>query len=310
MPQVRVVLAAMLAASMLLLSACTNKMAKSLGSLPVAISRSTAIDDRERDEFLAVCRNNPCTCGQEGKPCKEYLVEIYRVDADGSPTTASTDKDWVYRIADVSALDRHFYLGVANPSSQAGITSLKEKRLAITMKLMSIADANGIEYWRRFSGFIEYQRAAKAGSKALMGAGIASTFISPVLGAAIGGAGLTIDAFQEQLTAGFDIEMYTALREAVRAEVLARKAYIRKRLQEPYDSFPATEAADAIRDYAHIYSIRGAVDALKKATTAQTSRATGTTTAPVDGAPADQAPALPVPFPQEQPAQPLPGEAR
>lgn len=241
---------------LLSLGGCADKMSRSLGALPVVVTRASGVDQRERDEFLKVSESGSDV----------YLVEVMTVDFNGVPTTTATTQTGVYRVADISALNRHFFLGL-NPEDEAG---LKKKRAVIAMKLMEIADTNGAEYWRRFSGLMEYKKGLQAGEKALMGAGIASTFISPVVGASLTGAGLAFDATTTQLTAGFDIETYSSLREAVRAAVINRKEAIRRKLELPYMKYPATAVVAEIADYAHVYSVRGAVDALKASTATAT----------------------------------------
>jgi len=78
--------------------------------------------------------------------------------------------------------------------------------------------------------------------------------------------------------------MYTALREAVRAEVLVRRTALFKRLQEsPYREYPASAVITDVSDYAYVYSIRGAVDALKKATRIAGEQAEAEAKKPKDG---------------------------
>ncbi|MBX3388489.1 MAG: hypothetical protein KF691_03425 [Phycisphaeraceae bacterium] len=212
---------------------------------------------------------------------REPLLKVYRVNVSGLGTLDPTTQGFVYQVADVSAIDSHFYLGVQGTAVNTptatdqsfrcsiGFTvaeelELRKKRLIIAMKLMEIADMNGLEYWRRFSALITYQRGLRAGAKAFMGAGIAATFISPVLGAALTGGGLFVDTTTDYITANFDPELYTALRDAVKNEIMEAKNKLIEDLNTmSYDQYPATRVIAAITDYANHYTIRGAVDALK-----------------------------------------------
>jgi|GEM_PF-6410948 len=284
---------------------CASQAAKTLGSLPVLMTRSASVPPGVTPESALVL---PGEC--------QPLINVYHVNLGGEIVSAASTDNGVYRIVDVTPLMGDFFLGavkqeefkleslVSEPRSDTTTETpvntsksesstqesssadlrlsdevekrLRARRAVIAMKLMEIADLNGAEYWRRFSGLIEYQKAFRAGEKAFLGAGIAATFISPVLGASLTGAGLTTDAVTSSLTAGFDIETYTALRDAVRAEIVGRKAAIRKKLVgRCYLDYPISAVLADVADYAHVYSVRGAVDTMKAAMAEQARAAEG-----------------------------------
>lgn len=256
-------------------SGCASQAAKTLGSLPVVMTRTppSGSTDTFESQITIGC-------------CETPLATIYRVNLDGDVVTSASTDNGIYRIADVSALEKNFFLGVAvgnphlaTPAADAKAdappsllleppieSQLKARRAIVAMRLIEIADLNGAEYWRRFSALMEYKKAFDAGEKSLLGAGIASAFISPVLSASLTGASATIDATTSSLTAGFNIETYTALRDAVRKEVVRRRGEIRARLaNRSYLDYPIGAVLADVSDYAHVYSIRGAVDTMKAA---------------------------------------------
>jgi hypothetical protein len=240
-----------------LLGGCSNWMARSLGAPPVAqVSTLKPMDD---ECSLKI----PLTADGTGPVVRVYLVDAQHLKVEGPST-----RDRIYKVADVTEVVENPYLKVIG-SDPVADTERRTRRAVLAMTLMSIADDNGAEYWRRFSALMTYAKAGRATSKAFMGSSIAATFISPVLGASLAGAGLAFDTFTETLTADFDVEMYGALREAVRAEVLNRRMAIISKLKDPdrmYADYPASAVIADVNDYAHIYSLRGAIDALKKAT--------------------------------------------
>lgn len=238
---------------------CANRQAASLGAVPVVKTQVPA-GEPLHDEDLKICSS----CNSTSDP-SDYLVSIYVVGRDGTPTDRSTNQDYVGLSADVSNLHRYFYLG-EDPSTAEGLNNLLRKRRVITYRLLDVADRNGDEYWRRFSGLMSYASATKAGATALMGSSIAATFVSPVLGASLAGAGLAGDAFSTDITSGFDIEVYSALRSSVRRDVeTRRRAIINKLNIRSYDEYPATSVIAEICDYAYAYTVRGAMDTLRAA---------------------------------------------
>lgn len=236
------------------LAGCADRWARGLGATPVSMVRGADAKADPRGVLVPLARDG-----------SGPRLTIYLVDDGNRIVSGPSTKDDVYRVADVSEVVSDPYLGVKGSSADDD-KNLLERRRVLAMTLMSIADDNGAEYWRRFSALMTYRKATRDTGKAFMGSSIAATFISPVLGASLAGAGLAFDTFTDRITSDFDIEMYGALREAVRAEVIRRRTYIRKQLARPYPEYPACSVIADVNDYAHIYSIRGAVDALKRAT--------------------------------------------
>jgi len=249
---------------------CTDLAGRTLGAIPITTRPNPATWDCDADLLIDPVPAASAPAGPTSG--KVALLKIYRVDLHGRPTDRPSTDDGVFRVSDVSEIDRRYYLGVDTASPHAE-DLLTERRRIIAMKLLEIADMNGQEYWRRFSALTTYERGFRAGGKALMGAGVAATFISPVLGAALTGGGLALETTTDYITAGFDPEQYTALREAVRGAVLDRRHEVLLKLEKPYDEYPVTAVIADITDYSYIYTIRGAVDALKKATKDQTQQA-------------------------------------
>ncbi len=238
---------------------CANKQAASLGAVPVVKTQVPA-GEPLLDQDLKICS----ACDSTTDP-SDYLISIYVVGRDGTPTERSTNQDYVGLSADVSNLHRYFYLG-EDPTTADGVDRLLRKRRIVTYRLLDVADRNGDEYWRRFSGLMSYASATKAGATALMGSSIAATFISPVLGASLAGAGLAGDAFSTDITSGFDIEVYSALRSSVRRDVESRRRAIINKLNiRSYDEYPATSVIAEICDYSYAYTVRGAMDTLRAA---------------------------------------------
>lgn len=287
-------------APMVGLAGCANQWARHLGGMPVSFiqtgehplsSKGIAVhlEVEEEGNDAQTGGGEATAVGTKAKgSVKAPIILIYTVDDAGRTVTDPSTSNGVYRVADVTHVIESPCLGLPTSDLAAncnkGSDALLARRRMLALTLLSVADDNGAEFWRRFSAMMTYRKAARDTGKAFMGSSIAGTFISPVLGASLAGAGLAFDTFTDVLTSEFDIEMYTALREAVRAEVLVRRTALFKRLQEsPYREYPASAVITDVSDYAYVYSIRGAVDALKKATRIAGEQAEAEAKKPKDG---------------------------
>jgi hypothetical protein len=261
-------------------SGCTNWMARSLGA--PAIAQIGGNEQFSKCKALQVSLTGAPRTDSRAESGDAPVIYVYLVNARNISVDGPSSTEQIYRVADVTEVLGAPYLGVDGANSEiltgaaeeagaplsASEAELRRRRWVLGMTLMSIADENGSEYWRRFSALMTYQKAVRASGKALMGSSIAATFVNPIVAASLAGAGLALDTFTDALTSNFDVEMYGALREAVKANVLTRRREILSKLRgSKYEVYPATSVIADVNDYAHLYSLRGGIDALKKVTT-------------------------------------------
>lgn len=178
------------------------------------------------------------------------------------------DKDY-FMIIDTSNLIRmpDFGAGYQKGSGDDADEEKRKRRIRgkISEILLAAADWNGEVYWRRFSTFAQYHDALKSGTKALSGAAIASSFISPVVGAAMGGASLGMETFLGDLTDDFDNETIASFKNAGYLFREAERLKIRKKNENlKLDEYPISELINDVNRYAYTYSIKGAAWAVAK----------------------------------------------
>lgn len=254
--------AALLASVLILTTGCTNRAARSLGHIAPTERRdwSSSASDLITLTDPILVKNSVS------------LLPVYRVDAKGHRTNKSSVAYGVFLMADVTQIEKHHYLGhvVAVKPDAAQEKELQTMRTVIYHKLLNVVESNGKEYWRRLFGGMKYAEAIDEGATALIGAGIASTFISPVLGASLTAAGAMSDAFSEELYSGFNPDLYREVQEAMQNEIDLEKAKIRGKMRaDSYDSYPASEVVQDMVKLARMYSIEYGMKALAKANEAR-----------------------------------------
>lgn len=247
------------------MSGCDN-LSRSLGAFAVTSrfnQSELGPDSYPLDADLYVPALNKVGAVECGKAIP--LVRVaYRDPMNGkvvnSPGEGKTGQQSYYMVIDVAALVRDPSLGVGDPGTDEDKKSLYRKRLrAVAELLVTAADWNGGVYWRHFTTFMSYYAAGTASARALAGAGIAATFISPVVGASLAGAGLALDTGLRDLTENFDIHNYTAIRDAASLYRTAKRAEIWAIVDADYSEHAVSDMLRLADDYAYTYSLKGAI---------------------------------------------------
>lgn len=254
---------ALLATALVCAAGCDN-LARSQGKFPVVASLGEQVLGENAyplDPALLV--DDPMSPADKTRTIP--LVKIgYRSPWTGRLLNDGDDRKWsrqsAYMVIDVTNLVRDPSLG------SGGDVQLYRSRLRKVAELMMVAgDWNGDVYWRHLTTFLETYRAADAAARTALGAGIAASFISPVLGASIAGGGLVVDTGVTELTASLDVEQYAELRSAASTyrETIKREVFEGLR-----DAVPGSASLNVVLqqayDYSFTYSIRGAVQAATK----------------------------------------------
>ncbi|MEQ8317922.1 MAG: hypothetical protein RIE77_01450 [Phycisphaerales bacterium] len=164
-----------------------------------------------------------------------------------------------YMIIDVTNLYRDLSLGGATG------TEFEEKLKAIAELLLIAADHNGETYWRIMIGELETLDAFEGLSDGLIGGAIPGSFVSPIVGASLAGAGLLVDVYTDRYLDGFDANDYATIREAA---ATYRKA-IRLRIDaQTSGAEPGSRAVQRVlelaNEYAFTYSVKGTLYAVSK----------------------------------------------
>lgn len=192
------------------------------------------------------------------------LIKIgYRNPFTGKLIDLGTDskesRQSYYMIVDVTN-------AIKNPRLGAGDDAEYRKRLhALADLLLVAADWNGEVYWRHLTTFLETYDSANKASRAALGAAIAATFISPVLGASLAGVALVTDTFVTDYTGQINVDVYAALREATSLTRERLRNEISRKIIEGETSGNSLSDVFALAyDYSFTYSIKGALHAVKE----------------------------------------------
>lgn len=243
------------------LAGCADRLAKTQGAWPLTVYATEGGVREYLDPMVRVPK--PDTDGTIGTVTEPLLQAVY---FDKMGKLAKSKKDRVYIAFDREVLMRDSSLGVNSTDHANNVAAeLKRRRGLVAQRLLDAADHNGQEYWRRLSASMTYFQAVQDGTKTLMGAGIATTFISPIVGASIAGAGLVAEAVTDRLTADFDIDVYAALRESMEAKASSVRDEIEESLQKPYEKYKIHDLMRDVERYAFIFTVRGAAAASKEA---------------------------------------------
>lgn len=194
-----------------------------------------------------------------------HLVKIgYRNPISGKLVDLSKDskasRESYYMVIDVTNAIREPRLGASTDDHE-----YRRRLYLLADLLFTAADWNGEVYWRHLTTFLETYEASKSASRAALGAAIAGTFISPVLGAALAGGALAVDTFVVDYTSRIDVDSYAALRKATSLE-RARLRHLAARIKDGSDD-RVQSLADVLvlgYDYAYTYSIKGALHIVQK----------------------------------------------
>lgn len=230
-----------------------DTLARSQGKFPVATALgASAIDKGEFFEYPSgtVWRDSA------GEP----IVKIgYRCPFTGKLINMSREsnesRQSYYMVIDVTNAVKHPRLGAADEETA------RERLRALADLLLLAADWNGEVYWRHLTTFLEVYGTAKKTSQAALGAAIAGTFISPVLGASLAAGALIIDTGVSDYTGQINVEAYAALRESTSL----KRAKLRAEIRDKINSKTAGSLSDVLvlaADYAFSYSIKGALHAV------------------------------------------------
>ena len=174
-----------------------------------------------------------------------------------------------YMVIDVANASRIPHLGAykeldSTQGTELDLVAYRRRLGKIAYMLIHAADQNGDVYWRNLTTFLEYIGSLESAAEAAQGAGIAATFISPVLGAALSGGGLAADAFVADLTDEFNVETYAELREAVATS----RDVIRGKIHDAVEvAMPEKNGLESVlrlaNDYAYSYSLKGTINLTK-----------------------------------------------
>lgn len=239
------------------LSGC-DTLARSQGKYPVvsafggqAIEKGAAFVFPD-DQAVLDARGQPLIKIGYRDPFTGKLADL------GENSTAS--KQSYYMIVDMTR-------AIENPRLGAGSDDeLYRKRLAALADLLFVAaDWNGDVYWRHLTTFLETYDSANKAAQAALGAAIAGTFISPVLGASLAGAALATDTFVSDYTGQIDVESYAVLRSATSLTRAKLRSEATRKINE--GDLSANALSDILviaYDYAFTYSIRGALAAAEE----------------------------------------------
>lgn len=239
------------------LSGC-DTLARSQGKYPVvsafggqAIDNSTAFVFPDGKAALDASGQQLIKIGYRD-PFTGKLADL------GKNSTASQQS--YYMIVDMTR-------AIENPRLGAGSDDeLYRQRLAALADLLFVAaDWNGDVYWRHLTTFLETYDSANKAAQAALGAAIAGTFISPVLGASLAGAALATDTFVSDYTGQIDVESYAVLRSATSLTRAKLRSEATRKINE--GDLSANALSDILviaYDYAFTYSIRGALAAAEE----------------------------------------------
>jgi len=179
---------------------------------------------------------------------------------DGWPSVKEYQKESYYMVIDVTNAVRDPRLGAGNNDVE-----FRKRLQALAEMLVIAADWNGEVYWRHLTTFLETQKAAQATGKAAIGAAIAGSFISPVLGASLAGAALVTDTFIEEFTSSLNVDEYAKLRDAATTHRKVKRDELFNAVNSSgEDQDKLNRILQLANDYAFTYSIKGALQSVSK----------------------------------------------
>lgn len=246
-----------------LLQGC-EMLARSQGQFPVASSfgeKAIGPEGLPLSEILYLPAYDANGIEVPGK--KVPLVRIaYRESFDGDLITDGSTKSEKfqqqsnYMVIDVTNVVKNPRLGATTDAE------FKERLKAIAEMLIIAGDWNGEVYWRHLTTFMVYYQGISKGAKVGLGAGIAASFVNPVVGASIAGGALVVDTVVGELTSSLNVDEYAEMRDAAST---FRKVIKERLFLEIDEAKPGADAVNGVLhhayDYAYTYSIKGAIHA-------------------------------------------------
>lgn len=193
------------------------------------------------------------------------LIDVYLVKPDGTlfrqealPATERRSTQSLYWTVDVSRLIGNPGLVYPGETSRPDVEEMAQRRDAIVLVLLHVADHNHKAYFDRVFRMYRVSNSTRNIANAVLtGSTAVTALFSGPAAAGIGAAHLVMDSAIAELDSTFFMnQTFEAIDKAVQSERERVRGEIRKRMGETIGSYPIQDALSDVERYSGISSMR------------------------------------------------------